>query len=568
MGTKNTTLSIVNTSGLKITSIRVSEVFDFHWSGDSRPDRTFHGASIEHNDARSQRQEINVGAPGLYRMTLTFSDGSEMTFSNHQQDAATKINRVYDAQTSGPSAGRLALFQTSGADANAMYVRTRDEPDNSGWMGELLRRKPSVTMNKLTMPGSHDAGMYTTTGGNVSPEWTQTQSYSLFNQLRAGCRYFDLRVYSRAEGLFIGHFGGMGGCYGAPFYEIIDQVKQFMALPAAASEAVFLKFSHTQQDQGRSPMGQVPIFGDMLTLLSTPIVSAVPEIARQLKVAFGSRLYTTQNQGANLARTLLAELAGKVVVLCDNEFKDHHDVTAGLFPYREHPNNGPGLQVFDRYSESTEFAVMEGDQLAKLSANGRHDQDHLFLLSWTLTGALGNLDVQALTARANPRIPALMRRIVAEGLNRPHIVYWDFVDPFINRCIIELNGAAEAAGASTTGPILQMGQQLLPGQALVSRNGSFKLIYQTDGNLVLYRSNGAVLWASNTAGRPAGRFCMQDDGNIVVYDPGGAPLWAASHNGGKCGPQYRSSILDMQDDGNLVVYASNRAVLWASGTNA
>jgi hypothetical protein len=49
-------------------------------------------------------------------------------------------------------------------------------------------------------------------------------------------------------------------------------------------------------------------------------------------------------------------------------------------------------------------------------------------------------------------------------------------------------------------------------------------ITQTDGNFVLYDTNGNALWASNTAGHPG----VQTDGNLVVYDTNGNPLWPSN----------------------------------------
>src|SRR5580692_4419606 len=66
------------------------------------------------------------------------------------------------------------------------------------------------------------------------------------------------------------------------------------------------------------------------------------------------------------------------------------------------------------------------------------------------------------------------------------------------------------------------------GDSLSSATGSFKLIMQSDGNLVLYgvddrtQEYTKVMWASNTKGSdPKGKgfaCLMQDDGNVVVID--------------------------------------------------
>ena len=59
------------------------------------------------------------------------------------------------------------------------------------------------------------------------------------------------------------------------------------------------------------------------------------------------------------------------------------------------------------------------------------------------------------------------------------------------------------------------------------QSGSAKLVFQTDGNLVLYNSDGKARWQSGTYGRGAAKVSFQNDGNIVVYRADNAPLWAS-----------------------------------------
>lgn len=104
------------------------------------------------------------------------------------------------------------------------------------------------------------------------------------------------------------------------------------------------------------------------------------------------------------------------------------------------------------------------------------------------------------------------------------------------------------------------GRWLNPGYWIKSPNGRYQLIYQNDGNLVLYGPGNQALWNSGTWGRSAGRAIIQNDGNLVVYDAGGRSVW---HSGtwGNAGAR-----LALQDDGNLVVYATNGRAVWNSGT--
>ena len=110
---------------------------------------------------------------------------------------------------------------------------------------------------------------------------------------------------------------------------------------------------------------------------------------------------------------------------------------------------------------------------------------------------------------------------------------------------------------------------LAPNQQLVSANGSFRAVMQTDGNFVVYGPSGAT-WASGTNGKGSGPYMalMQPDGNLVIYANSSncaagtacTPTWASNTNG-KGMPPFN---LIMQNDGNLVVYDSTKAPIWAS----
>lgn len=89
--------------------------------------------------------------------------------------------------------------------------------------------------------------------------------------------------------------------------------------------------------------------------------------------------------------------------------------------------------------------------------------------------------------------------------------------------------------------------RLYPGEFLV--NGQFKLIAQTDGNIVLYKGT-APIWESRTMGAGINFFTMQNDGNVVAYDKNGTAYWS---NKGDRFKQIGPFTLVLNDDGNLTV---------------
>jgi hypothetical protein len=101
---------------------------------------------------------------------------------------------------------------------------------------------------------------------------------------------------------------------------------------------------------------------------------------------------------------------------------------------------------------------------------------------------------------------------------------------------------------------------LYAGDQVDSPSGLYHLIYQDDGNLVLYDEWWTAMWASETAGTTPGVAVMQGDGNLVIYDAGDVPRWSTGTYG------HPGAFLAVQDDGNLVVYDVDGAALWSSGT--
>lgn len=105
---------------------------------------------------------------------------------------------------------------------------------------------------------------------------------------------------------------------------------------------------------------------------------------------------------------------------------------------------------------------------------------------------------------------------------------------------------------------LQEGNFLLPQDRLFSQNQKYYLIYQTDGNLVVYDSTDKVQWASDKFGTPW-RTYMQDDGNFVVYTDYSKPIWSS----GVYGSQYKGSKLFVQDNGDLTIYHQDKKI-WSN----
>lgn len=87
-------------------------------------------------------------------------------------------------------------------------------------------------------------------------------------------------------------------------------------------------------------------------------------------------------------------------------------------------------------------------------------------------------------------------------------------------------------------------------------SANYKLVYQGDGNLVLYNtSNWSAVWNSQTSST-AGMTCMQGDGNLVVYAQGGAALWSSGTYGNN------GAYLVVDPAGAIVIRRSNDTSFW------
>ncbi|MEU7528093.1 hypothetical protein AB0A74_20360 [Saccharothrix sp. NPDC042600] len=100
------------------------------------------------------------------------------------------------------------------------------------------------------------------------------------------------------------------------------------------------------------------------------------------------------------------------------------------------------------------------------------------------------------------------------------------------------------------------GESLAIGQYRTSRDGRFRLVMQSDGNLVLYAATGEALWHTRTYGSGATHAVLQHDGNFVLYTAAGVAKWhTGTWNSG-------GDRLVVQNDSNVVLYQSNAFAVW------
>ncbi|CAI7640305.1 unnamed protein product [Penicillium manginii] len=109
------------------------------------------------------------------------------------------------------------------------------------------------------------------------------------------------------------------------------------------------------------------------------------------------------------------------------------------------------------------------------------------------------------------------------------------------------------------------------GKNLGSRlNTNNHTMMEGDGNVVLYGPGNTVVWQSYTDGRgyPPFRIVAQTDHNIVQYDRNNTPSWRTGT--AMTGSDLSECVLILQDDRNLVLYdpADHWKALWNTKTAA
>jgi hypothetical protein len=111
--------------------------------------------------------------------------------------------------------------------------------------------------------------------------------------------------------------------------------------------------------------------------------------------------------------------------------------------------------------------------------------------------------------------------------------------------------------------VLKAGEKLSMGQKLVSKNKRFKLVLQSDGNLVWYDKKIPESAFSLNGKSANGSFHvdMQYDDNFVLYDDKRNVYW--------CSNTFRKGDGDCQlrveDDGKVAIYTSENKIIWTKG---
>ena len=319
--------------------------------------------------------------------------------------------------------------------------------DRGNWMGNNIAALRSMTLRDITMPASHDAGMYT---GDPLSKLGRTQNLDFLGQCLTGSRYFDIRpTFSR--GKYYCYHNYDSTVLGATIDEVLASLTEFLN-NWGSQELLILKLSHYGTDMLPSP-GNALFMG----------------LIDKITAALGDWLIEPPAPGKRFADMDIASLigdAGGVLVVCDglahNALVDRN---IHIYAYRDwqsiDPQNGD-LTVFDIYSDTTDLdqmmngldpapdhkgpdiAYLPNGQIPKWQGPGPAGQHYLgfsgtcynqyngasipcdmFLLSWTLTPITDVWDrAQKSNGALVDNIPPVHANTLGRAIN---LIYVDYV---------------------------------------------------------------------------------------------------------------------------------------------
>ncbi len=299
--------------------------------------------------------------------------------------------------------GDLVLYR---GDGGIVWSSAEDHRDD--WMRLL---DDSLTLKDICVPGSHDAGMYETKY-LARRGLVLTQSLGLYDQLRCGVRYFDLRpTYIDGKGIYVYH----GPAEGPLLQVLLDEVARFFE--SHPTETAILNFSHWKQFESKNDTSQV---GNLT-------------FCKMIQDTLGKYLLI-KDLNTNLSNVPLKELRGKVILIIadHNDLFDFHvrSKIKGIYQLTIQ------LKLYDRYSDKRDYDEMRNDQQGKFD---RHDnREELFMHNWTLTPIDNIMIVFRSTVRSyseeiNPRLRQEFGKMKADLWNpRPNgkmvnIINMDYV---------------------------------------------------------------------------------------------------------------------------------------------
>jgi 1-phosphatidylinositol phosphodiesterase len=526
------------------------------------------------------------------------------------------------AHAARAAAGIACLLSARAAFADTQPAYSHDgdqKTTNLYWMSYM---HDSVLMNQMSVPGSHDTMSYgyqpgfglggLFTGQNIPTDLVPiprdnvvTQSMDLATQLNSGIRMVDIRCKAISNQFLIYH----GDFYvGATFEDVLNTVTTF--LTNHPGEAVFMRVTN---EVAGAPLNAVP--DTVNSTLSWEQVFALYYYSSR----WGNFFFHPVQGDQYFYNPSLGQIRGKIVVLQDFNASQTYGIRWSNFQIQDNYSVANNFELYNKWLavkgqlENSAGGSPSQGYINFLSGAGALSMPYFVasgksspgtndpllwtaLVSDTYTGVnvgmypdfprLNCATIQVWTPSWSDPFHTtadnicsiyfggtnmladsyLQSKNSANQFVRTGIMVGDFFGPSLIDRVIKQNSNL------TTGATFSPGQLPQPGggvnsclsrfaPTVLADNGWQKLIWQSDGNLVIYDEKGPR-WATGTNTATVSSLCWQGDGNLVVYDPGrpNGVSFATNTNG-------RGARLTFQTDCNLVIYDSSGRPTWASGSS-
>jgi hypothetical protein len=307
------------------------------------------------------------------------------------------------------------------------------------------------------MPGSHDAGVYreVSTKASALPvpkSMTSCQDRSVLEQCEAGSRFFDIRLKISGTAIRAHHTTKGQGAVGESWDSTLESVSAF--LEAHPTECVILRLTKPSGGEKDKIIEQV------------------------LESSLRRKLYRSAGF-TDFADATLQTLRGKAICAFDpKEFSTLHP-SLGMHPFfryeddtrpRTSDRKGLGLVTCGKYSNAGTIKDVIDGQVVKIDAHANHPESHLFVLYWTQTTWVKNIEqntkaVPQNNARQQARVSGgahhnmdYLKDLICFGRDvkpggamvaatdaagriniMPNVIMYDFVNAETSKTIVSLN---------------------------------------------------------------------------------------------------------------------------------
>ena len=312
------------------------------------------------------------------------------------------------------------------------------------WMTDQINVIGSRTLREISIPGSHDAGMNGKThcwaGSDCN---TQTQLKTIYEQLSAGSRFFDIRPArwgsDSDDTWYAGHFQHTGvgwlGCTGESLDSILHNVRTFCSdIGPKSKELIILNFSHCYVVHESGGAGGRDCNGDEWK----------NDVLAKAK-SYLSDYLVDWNRYKNPVEAIFSDRGpGEHVLL---RFETDHvstDRSSGVYNSHDFP-------IYNNYADTEDVDKMVDDQFEKLFDHSL-GTNRMFLLSYTLTltphdavvcPLHKDISIKELAEKAKKQLPSTIQSKINDGTitqgNFPNIIYVDLFDTFATEQSVMLN---------------------------------------------------------------------------------------------------------------------------------